>query len=140
VLANWNSEAVLDRETGLVWERAPSVAGNQALVDWDVAVVECAGHRTGGRMGWRLPSAQELASLMDLSSTGSSGLPAGHPFIGIGSGDYWSVTTTHDNTRVAWRVNFRHDFFGLTGAVVRSDMSFPFNVWCVRSGQNMNPQ
>src|ERR1700741_3523860 len=72
VLSNFSNQAVLDRETGLVWQRSPdSVVQNQP---WSTAAVIC--HSlgvsagivntipTGGRAGWRLPSIEELASLV----------------------------------------------------------------------------
>ncbi|HKA41023.1 MAG TPA: DUF1566 domain-containing protein [Burkholderiales bacterium] len=63
-MANWNSEAVLDRETGLVWQRSPVGHGR-----WNVASSQCLLAKTGGRVGWRLPTVNELASLLDPSVT-----------------------------------------------------------------------
>jgi len=61
VLAKFNAEAVLDKETGLVWEKSPSTA---LVADWGVfytgAVHVCYRKAVGGRMGWRLPTAEEL--------------------------------------------------------------------------------
>jgi hypothetical protein len=37
VLSNWNGDAVLDRETGLVWQKAPDT--DQA--PWETAVAFC---------------------------------------------------------------------------------------------------
>src|SRR5438552_11782 len=52
VLANWNNEAVLDRETGLVWQRSPT----GFHVPWRAATNACIDQRTGNRFGWRLPT------------------------------------------------------------------------------------
>src|SRR4249920_1124741 len=63
VLSNFNSEAVLDRETGLVWQQNPFRAGNTwaaAMQDLDFG---CIAKTTGGRSGWRLPRLEELQSL-----------------------------------------------------------------------------
>src|SRR5580704_13425546 len=60
VLSNMNSDAVLDRETGLVWEKSPSASS----VDWVSAHDHCNQLIVGNRKGWRLPTVQELASLV----------------------------------------------------------------------------
>src|SRR5437773_12899 len=51
VLTNWNNEAVLDRETGLVWQRAPDLLKQH---NWFFALNTCnAGTVIGNRRGWR---------------------------------------------------------------------------------------
>src|SRR5437773_10715904 len=89
VLSNWidtshpsGGAAVLDRETGLVWERSPLTTTH----DWPAARTACTHSRTvGGRKGWRLPSVHELASLVDPNNVDPSmltpALSPGHPFI-----------------------------------------------------------
>jgi hypothetical protein len=62
VLSNMNSDAVLDRETGLVWERAPGL--NTATFD-GADFFLCNSKNIGGRKGWRVPSLWELLTLVD---------------------------------------------------------------------------
>src|SRR5262245_31886594 len=60
VLSNFGAEAVLDRETGLVWQRTPSVTS----FTWLDGVSECRKLTIGNRMGWRMPSLDEIGSLL----------------------------------------------------------------------------
>jgi hypothetical protein len=136
VLSNWNNEAVLDRETGLVWERSPGILpGTSTLaVTWDPARA-CVGKNVGGRKAWRLPSVQELASLVD-PSVGFPGpsLPAGHPFMNVQQGFYWSATTlanspaVADSSLFAWAIDFTD---GGLSVLAKTTSRF---VWCVRAG------
>lgn len=77
VLANWSHQAVLDRETGLVWHRSVSQA-----TTLPGASELCAFSETGGRRGWRLPTLPELMSLTEAEGA-TSILPPGHPFEGV---------------------------------------------------------
>jgi hypothetical protein len=130
VLANFNQEAVLDRETGLVWEKSPSTVPEV----WDNARRSCNNRKTGGRMGWRLPSVHELSSLLDPAAPSSSGqampptLPAGHPFINVNGAfnPYWSATTLAENATVAWVVFFNPQL------VTANAKAVTHLVWCVR--------
>ncbi|MCU0938539.1 MAG: DUF1566 domain-containing protein [Burkholderiaceae bacterium] len=130
VLANWNGEAVLDRETGLVWERAPDGDAR----NWLQAHIHCNSRLVGGRKGWRLPHAQELASLIDpnVAAPGPT-LPAGHPFVGVGT-IYWSATTVAQEPDGAWVVDF---FGGIVGYLGRMGLQ---SVWCVRGGPGPDVQ
>lgn len=128
VLSNMNSDAVLDRETGLVWEKSPSAT----LVDWENAQFQCNRSATGGRLGWRLPTLQELASLVDPSVSPGPTLPAGHPFTTVQSAVYWSATTFAAS--FAWAVVFYN------GGVSVVDRSLNVFVWCVRGGQGVDSQ
>ena len=69
-----DDDVVLDRETGLVWQRTVSAVS----VDWFTAISYCYTTTAGGRKGWRLPAVEELASLVDSTQTNPS-LPVGHP-------------------------------------------------------------
>jgi hypothetical protein len=125
--------AVLDRETGLVWEKSPSTS----TLTWFAAQTHCNDLTVGNRKGWRLPTIQELASLIDpsVASPGPT-LPSGHPF-SMQSATYWSATTRERDPRDAWGVDFK--WFGLVGVVGKSYDDIVL-VWCVRGGQGVDPQ
>jgi hypothetical protein len=119
--------AVLDKETGLVWERSPSTD----YVTWKYANSTCyVNRKLGGRFGWRLPTVEELSSLVDTSVAGPPYLPTGHPFItNAQSSFYWSATTSAIDTDKKWTLNFN------TAEIGNHDKSNSFYVWCVRGGQ-----
>ena len=127
ILPAFNSDAVLDKETGLVWEKSPATtAGNSSN-----ARSTCANKAVGGRKGWRLPSMPELASLVDpsVASPGPT-LPQGHPFLNIQPSNYWSASAHVENPTLTWGVGFG------TGNVLGVSKAFDNRVWCVRGGMN----
>jgi hypothetical protein len=126
LLNGFNNEAVLDTETGRVWEQSPSAN----TFNWWSALGRCYDLQVGGRKGWRLPTIEELASLTDTSQ--SPALPPGHPFGFVNTFLYWSATTDAESTGAAWVVNFGN---GEVGGFGKTD---PGHVWCVRGGQGIN--
>lgn len=121
----------MDKETGLVWERSPTVFNpvNPGIL-WSAARSQCTGRTTGNRKGWRLPSVHELASLVDPAHSFSA-LPPGHPFLTVSwVGYYWSASTDAGNPTVAWVVNFSF------GTVDSTDKTSLNSVWCARGGMN----
>jgi len=120
-------DLILDRETGLVWERIPDTATSS---DWGAAVTHCYQLELGGRKGWRLPTIEELSSLIDTTNSFPA-LPDNHPFNTVAQGYYWSATTCIATacTNHAWRVGI-HD--GAVGAEIKTDPDF--YAWCVRGG------
>jgi len=116
-------EAILDWETGLVWEKSPDTTTRT----WTNAIYYAYNKTVGGRKGWRLPTVEELASLVDPTQTNPA-LSSGHPFINVQSNYYWSSTTSVDSTSFAWDVYF------YSGVVDYSAKGSSFYVWCVRGG------
>jgi len=132
VLANWidpnfpaGGAAVLDRETGLVWQRSPFMLRAASL---GAALEICLDISTGGRFGWRLPSAHELSSLFDPSSATNPPLPSGHPFLNIPSGSYWTATASLLSPGFAYQVATNNPL------PILVDASLPSFFWCVRGG------
>jgi hypothetical protein len=83
----------------------------------------------GGRLGWRLPTIEELSSLID-SSQEAPALPEGHPFtdVQVGGVKYWTQTTHSDGVTDAWYVAFE---LGTPNVQVKTGFG---SVWCVRGG------
>ena len=128
ILHNFADAAVLDRETGLVWERSPEAPTLPPT--WGTALIVCINKTVGGRKGWRLPSIPELASLIDPSVSPGPLLPAGHPFLNVQSAPYWSATTNAGLSTAAWLVDFSN------GAVFFDSKTGSLYAWCVRGGMN----
>jgi len=137
VLSNFDSAAVLDRETGLVWERSP----DGTSLSWFAASIACLKSPLGKRQGWRLPGIQELLSLRDPSAVGFFALPNGHPFIIPSMSNYlfWSTTVAADPTLFpsVYTVPMTSGGVGVSA----HDKSLPLlHRWCVRGGQGVDPQ
>jgi len=123
LLEDFDYEAALDRETRLVWEIQPL----GSTTGWQGARNHCLGKEVGGRLGWRLPTIEELASLVDPDELAPA-LPAGHPFLGVLDGLYWSATNFSGNPFFARVVNFE---LGGTSSWSKVDTAW---VRCVRGG------
>ena len=123
--SNGSEYMVWDKETGLVWERAPSTQ-KQA---WDPAIVYSFSKVIAGRLGWRLPAIEELLSLSDPSQT-SPKLPAQNPFQNV-QADYFYWSSTLGMTEVpqfAWGYNFG------SGDISNVLKTAPAYAWIVRGG------
>ena len=135
VLSNMGSAAVLDRETGLVWERSP----NTTARIWRNASYHCVDTSTGGRTGWRLPSVQEMLSLVDRSA-GSPGpaLPSGHPFSNVILAGYWSATSFDPGALVG---TYAYGVSLFASAPVSQVHKLEIRyAWCVRGGSGAELQ
>jgi hypothetical protein len=130
VLQDFNNEAVLDKETGLVWEKQPS---NNALA-WPNARLFCAQKGVGGRGGWRLPSFYELASLIDPAVQVGPQLPSGHPFLQVQAAPYWTDTQFAEEPGFVLVVDFQ--FVIATAGQIRvndaNSAGSPKFAWAVR--------
>ena len=125
--------AVLDNNTGLVWEQAPDITGGPNLDgrrSWAQATHHCVNRTVGGTVGWRLPSVVELKSVQD-PTLGAPFVPVS-VFTGLQSSNYWSATLVAEDPTFVWSVGF------LIGSVFshdsRTNGSLP--TWCVRGGMN----
>jgi len=127
VLKGFNQQAVSDAETGLVWTISPG-AGSTCTppINWFSALYCCQITNAGGRLGWRLPSFQELQTLVDTSQSNPA-LQSGNPFTGV-SGSYWTATTITSTTTEALVIGL--DSY-LTFAASKSGITE--NFWCVRA-------
>jgi hypothetical protein len=130
---------VLDKETGLVWEKIPS----GEVSDWYNAVANCYKKIGAGRMGWRLPTVEELTSLIDASKGKGLALPDGHPFEKVPETTFWSATTVATSAsqgKNAWKVSLgRSGSPDPAGFEVRSGAKFESSAfWCVRGGHGFD--
>jgi hypothetical protein len=136
VLSDFGNAAVFDKETGLVWERSPSTVTYTP----SEAHSHCNTLLLGNRFGWRLPTIQELASLMDPTQANPA-LNSGHPFSNVISDNsdcYWSATPAFGGSEPPWSVFFNNNGGVTYGGCGSGDGKNV--VWCVRGGQGVNPQ
>ena len=118
-------EGVLDNLTGLIWSRNADCGSGP--VSWEDAFVCAKQMRVkglGGVDNWRLPTINELESLVDASSFGPA-FPDGHPFENVGD-VYWSSTNS------AFEPDWAMCFYAQKGAVgVGFKKGEGQGVWCV---------
>lgn len=139
VLANFNGEAVLDRETGLIWERCPDVLTKVTFYDLNSptrsAISACNSKVVGGRLGWRLPTSAELGSLGD--PTDDPVLPHLAPFcvnnfqntMGGPAPSFWTTTAVPQS-------DFMYAVSADSGkpTTLANATSASQPIWCVRGG------
>lgn len=111
--AETRDDLVLDRETGLLWLRDLTRSGGTPVLGFEFsyrdALRKALNVGRQGRKGFRLPSVDELASLLFFSSAPGARLPSGHPFIAVKTGGddwYWSSTPDLSTEGNIFCVNF----------------------------------
>jgi hypothetical protein len=118
-----NAEAVLDNETGLVWQRIPADTTHQ----WQLSRWYCAVADTGSRAGWRVPTLSELQSLLNRANPS---LPPGHPFVVTGTPWFWTNTASTQAADFYFRVSAADGSLAQTLSLP----DFVHRNWCVRGG------
>ena len=120
-------ETVQDNLTGLVWTRNADLT--EGTLDWNSALEEAAGAglpRPSGHGPWRLPTINELESLVDADQH-SPALPRDHPFHSLGD-TYCSSTTSSFETDWCMVLHLNKGAVG-----VGHKTSGSFHVWAVCS-------
>lgn len=126
------AEVVSDLATGLAWARTVPAPP----LDWHAAEAHCADLEIGGADDWRLPSMQELLSLVRPAR--SEPVIDREAFPDTPSTTFWTGDKTSATTPGHWQVVFGGPQGAGAGYAKRgmdSDVSFnPSTVRCVRGG------
>ena len=93
---------VTDTSTGLMWQRG-TAPGDKT---WQEALAYCEALDLGDHTDWRLPTINELRSLVDFSCYSPSINTTYFP--NTLSSYYWSSTSYSKSTSYAWSVEFNH--------------------------------
>jgi hypothetical protein len=119
--------AVLDMETGLVWQRSPGSDANNHVN----AVGACYNLALASPRGWRPPTTAELTSLM--STQWRPSLPYGHPFLNVAWNDDPPIYYV---TSATWQIGTGSYIFAAEFAQARVSArpveNNEFRSWCVR--------
>jgi hypothetical protein len=124
--------AVTDHLTGLIWLKNANCFGGETWANALNAAKTLAAGSYGltdsSQAGdWRLPNVRELQSLIDFGQFNPA-LPAGHPFSGVQSTNYWTSTTTASIPGGAWSLGLYDGFTAIFG----KDLNFL--LWPVLGG------
>ncbi len=123
-----------DKKTGLMWTRDANIAGR---MNWDKAndyIKQLNKQKYAGYTDWRLPSKEELGTLIDYAK-GEGYKKDFHQvlnkagFRNVQARSYWSSSTYALNTSSAWFVSM---FGGNVDAFIKTGTN---SVWTVRAGQ-----
>jgi len=121
-------EAILDKQTGLTWSRNVHIAN--VAKPWQEAVKFCKDLEIGDRKGWRLPTKEELITILDTSQSDPA-LPAGHPFKNVGGIREWKTVWT--GTVYEGNSNSAYIIALYTGRVSDELKLFDYHIWPVLS-------
>ncbi len=134
------NNTVIDTTTGLMWERSPNLHSQT----WSNAVSYCVGltgsDGRGEYGGWRLPTVNELLTLIDWrfknpavpNNSNEGQWSKGNPFLGINTIlPAWAITNAAGVSDMVWTVYFTD------GSVDSSHASYSDGwAWCVRGTMN----
>jgi hypothetical protein len=132
------TDCVKDNVTGLMWEGKPTTGSrassltytnlaNNAATDASGYIVAVNASSLCGFSDWRLPTVDELQSIVDYGTTTSQTIDNAW-FPNTKNRSYWSSSLSAGNTSLAWYVNFDRDF----SAVNYFDLSYSMYVRLVR--------
>jgi hypothetical protein len=128
---NNDNGTVSDNGTGLVWQKCSmgqntsDCSGTAAYPNWQGALQYCLNLPLAGK-SWRLPSVNELKSIVDYSTCDPAINSAFFP--NTQKAHYWSSSTYVYDEDTAWIVNF---VYGHVGNYDKTSIAF---VRCVSDG------
>ncbi len=103
-LTRWkkSGDMVIDTKLRLMWQ--DDRAAKSVKKKWNLAKRYCKNLILGGYSDWRLPSDNELFSIVDYDRYDPAIMPS---FENIASSDYWTNTEMVSFSKIAWGVNFK---------------------------------
>jgi len=116
-----SGEVVKDTATGLVWMQT-----DNGTATWQAALAQCETSTHDGRSDWRLPSRNELLSLLDFSRSSPCLDPVFHQT--FPHTYFWSSSPYVNDPTKAWTVDFA---FGTSTMTTKTEAR---TVRCVRGG------
>jgi hypothetical protein len=116
---------VKDPKTALMWEDTPHV--RETKITQPRAKVYCSELKTGGFEDWRLPTIQELLTIIDYKRI-SPALLKEFSYVDDES-FYWTQTSVADESDAFWGVNFKR------GASSKASEYYDRYVRCVRDAK-----